>query len=130
MAVFHVCVCSFPSILVTVPRRIKARRVLHFAVYSGDYTFAAYFSVLLNQPGSHEGGEHWGFFFFLFFFTAPPTLRYLPSFFITRRVQPSLSLVDNEVEFCLLTKLFSSYRFPLLTICNKHTWMAVLSVHS
>ena len=31
------CVCVFPYILVTVPR-IKARRVLHFAVYSRDYT--------------------------------------------------------------------------------------------
>ena len=36
-----------------------------------------------------------------------PLLRCLPSFFIARRVQPSLSLVDSEVEFCLLTKLFS-----------------------
>ena len=38
-----VCVCVFsPSILVTVPP-IKARRVLHFAAYSGDYTLQRIF---------------------------------------------------------------------------------------
>ncbi len=31
--------------------------------------------------------------------------------FIARRVQPSLSLVDHEAEVCILTKLFSYYRF-------------------
>ena len=30
-------------------------------------------------------------------------LRCLPSFFIARRIQPSLSLVDREVEFCVPT---------------------------
>ena len=42
-------------------------------------------------------------------FNAPPTPPAVLAFiFIVRRVQPSLSLVDNEVEFCLLTtKLFS-----------------------
>ena len=74
MAVFHVCVCSFPSILVTVPRRIKARRVLHFAVYSGDYTFAAYFSVLLNQPGSHRKGVNTGAFSSFYFSSLPHPL--------------------------------------------------------
>ena len=104
------CVCVrvfFPSILVTVPP-IKARRVLHFAAYSGDYTIAAYLSVLLNQPGSHRRGRTLGLFSSFYISLMPlPLLRCLPSFFIARRVQPSLSLVDNEVEFCLLTKLFS-----------------------
>ena len=36
-----------------------------------------------------------------------PLLRCLPTYiFIARRLQPSLSLVDNEVEFCILPKLF------------------------
>ena len=118
------CVCVFfPTYFGDSPRT-KARRVLHFAVHSADFTMVC-FSVLLNQPGSHRS-EHWGFIFFkdsnqikdgtsphfLFFFNAP-----VPAFiFIARSVQPSLSLVDveTETEFGLLTNLFSFfYRFPL-----------------
>ena len=67
-----------------------------------------HFSVLLNQPGSHRRGRTLGLFSsFCISLMRLPLLRCLPSFFIARRVQPSLSLVDNEVEFCLLTKLFS-----------------------
>ena len=35
-------------------------------------------------------------------------LRYLPHFFIARRIQPSLSLVDRKVEFVEFTVLYLS----------------------
>ena len=58
-----VCVCmSFPSKLVTIPP-IKARRVLHFAAYSGKYTFLQpILCVPLNQSGLHGRGRTLGFF--------------------------------------------------------------------
>ena len=40
-------------------------------------------------------GSHTGFLHF--------PLRCLALFFIARRIQPSLSLVDREVEFCVPT---------------------------
>ena len=49
----------------------------------------------MQQPGSHRRKVTQDFSAFL--------LRCLPSFFIARRTQPSLSLVDREVEFCVST---------------------------
>ena len=38
--------------------------------------------------------------------------------FLARRIQPFLSLVDREVEFCVLT--FSSWAFLFLFFCDKN----------
>ena len=100
---FCMCVWSLPSILVTVPRT-RARRVLHFAVFSGDCfletVLRSVFSVHLKQPGSHRRGENTGNFFFSFFsLMLRPLLRCFAFVFIAKRVQPSLSPVDIEVVF-------------------------------
>ena len=53
---------------------------------------------------TQEEGQHTGdFFFFICFWFSTFLLRCLPFFFIARRVQHSLSLVDREVEFCVPT---------------------------
>lgn len=53
-----------------------------------------------TQEGANTGAS----LLLLYIFDKMPhlLLRCLLSFFIARRVQPSLFLVDNEVEFCLL----------------------------
>ena len=56
-----VCVCTFPIYLVTIPL-IKARRVLHFAVSSEDYTLQRTFLSFSTNRGHTGGGEPWGFF--------------------------------------------------------------------
>ena len=38
----------------------------------------------------------------------------LALFFLARRIQPSLSLVDREIEFCVLTNWSYSNCFPLV----------------
>ena len=102
-----VCVCvSFPSILVTVPP-MKVRGVLRFAAYSGDYTSQRISSVPLNQPGVTQEGANTGAFSFLFFFNAPPLPAVIASIFYREKGSAFPSLVDNEVEFGRLTKLFS-----------------------
>ena len=51
------------------------------------------------QPGSHRKKEG-----HTQDFSSPFLLRCLPSFFLSRRIQPAfLSLVDREVEFCVRT---------------------------
>ena len=93
----HVCVCVFPS-MGDGPSLIKARRVLHFAAYSGDYALQRIFSVPLDQLGSHrKGGKHWGFF--VFSLTPYTLLRCLPHFFLFLVATRVHSVVDNEVEF-------------------------------
>ena len=80
------------SNLVTVPR-IKARRVLHSAAYSGDDTLLQrIFSARLNHPGSHKRGRTLGLL------SAHLLLRCFPRLFIARRVQlslPSSTAVDS-----------------------------------
>ena len=50
-----------------------------------------------DQPGSHRQEEgHTGFLIHLL-----SAVRAL--FFLARRIQPFLSLIDREVEFCVLT---------------------------
>ena len=48
-----------------------------------------------HQPGSQRGNATQYFSTFL--------LRCLPYFFIPRRIQPSISLVYREAEFCVPT---------------------------
>ena len=56
-------------------------------------------SSLLNVPvGVTQEEGHTGFFIHLF-----SAVRAL--MFLARRIQPFLSLVDREVEFCVLTPL-------------------------
>ena len=50
-------------------------------------------------------------------------LRCLPSF-VCGEKSPSLSLVDNEAECCLLTELFSVHRFPLPGTKGRKTTLA------
>ena len=69
-------------------------------------------NVWTHQPGSHRRGRPHRIFFLLFFLHLYILLRCLPQFFIVRRIQPSLSLVDREVEFCVLTR---QNRSPLFT---------------
>ena len=53
---------------------------------------------------TQEEGQHTGDFSFLFVFDSPPSFcGACLSFFVARRVQHSLSLVDREVEFCVPT---------------------------
>ena len=63
------------------------------------------FSPLGRVSRGHTGGRPTHrrfFFFFLFvFWFSTFLLRCLPFFFIARRVQHSLSLVDREVECCV-----------------------------
>ena len=58
------------------------------------------------QPGSHKEG-HTGFF--IHFLSAVRALV-----FLARRIQPFLSLVDREVEFCVLTIYSFSTRWAFL----------------
>ena len=53
------------------------------------------------QPGVTQEGGHTGFFIHLL-----SAVRAL--IFLARRIQPFLSLVDREVEFCVLTTLVHS----------------------
>ena len=39
--------------------------------------------------------------------------------FIAKRIQPSLSLVDREVEFCVPTNWYFSTRWAFLFFCEK-----------
>ena len=53
---------------------------------------------------TQEEGQHTGDFYFLFVLGSPPSFcGACLSFFIARRVQHSLSLVDREVDFCVPT---------------------------
>ena len=63
------------------------------------------FSPLGRVSRGHTGGRptHRRFLFFICFWFSTFLLRCLPFFFIARRVQHSLSLVDREVEFCVPT---------------------------
>ena len=63
------------------------------------------FSPLGRVSRGHTGGRptHRRFFFFICFWFSTFLLRCLPFFFVARRVQHSLSLVDREVEFCVPT---------------------------
>ncbi len=82
--------------------------VLHFAVYLEDYTCSVHFPVQLEPTEVTQEGVNTGaFLFFIYSFVPhlPPTVH--AYIFIARRVRRSLSLVDHEVEVCLLTKLFS-----------------------
>ena len=92
---------SFPSILVTVVvPPIKARLLA---------SFAAYFFVPLNQPGSQDAANT-GPFSFFFFFQCPTFSCGVCLHFFSRGKGPAVpSLVDNHIEFCCrqLPKLFS-----------------------
>jgi len=105
-----VCVCVFvPSIMATVPLiKIKVRLVLHFAACRGLHLFSVLFCPTRTNRG-HKGGGEYEVFFLLSIFhlcpTVPPAVRAFIC--IARRVRPSLSLVNNIVKVCLLTKLFS-----------------------
>ena len=70
--------------------------VIPFTVlfWTSDYTFR--YNMWTHQPGSRRRKVPQEFFFFFF---SAFLLRFLPSVFIARRIQPSLSLVDREVEF-------------------------------
>ncbi|CAM9973676.1 unnamed protein product [Ectocarpus sp. 4 AP-2014] len=107
-----VCVCILvPFILATVPpvqgetctTYCCASRVLHFSVY---------FSVQLVPTGVIGGGKHWGFFFFIFDLMPhlPPAVR--AEYFLSRERSsyPFLSLVNNQVEFRLLTNIFTLWK--------------------
>ena len=61
------------------------------------------FSPLGRVSRGHTGGRptHRRFFFFICFWFSTFLLRCLPFFFVARRVQHSLSLVDREVECCV-----------------------------
>ena len=68
--------------------------------------FAAYFSVLLHQPGLHTGGgEHWGFFPSFYFFQCTHSCGIFC-------LQLSLSLVDNTMSDFVYSRSFSAHRFP------------------
>ena len=67
----NLCV-FFPSILVDSPSDQGETCTSLCSVFRGLH-FAAYFYVLLNQPGSHRRGRTLGLFSsFYFFFDAPP----------------------------------------------------------
>ena len=59
--------------------------------------------------GATQEEGHTGFFTHL-----PSAVRAL--FFLARRIQPFLSLVDREVEFCVLTILSFSTRWAFLVV--------------
>ena len=94
------CCCVFvPSILATVPP-IKARRALE------NCTGSVHFSVQLQLPGVTQEG---GFFLLALVFFAPPSSCDACLHFLSKEawVRLFLSLVNNEVELCLIKKLFT-----------------------
>ena len=108
-----VCVCVFfPAILVTAPSDQGETCASLCSVFRGLH-FPAYFSVSLNQPGSHRRRANTGAFSFLLFLMPHLLLRCLPPFFYREKGPAVPSLGYNDVEFCQLTKLFSS--LPLST---------------
>ena len=56
-----------------------------------------------TPPTPHTARSKKIFFFFFFFIHLPSAVRVL--IFIARRIQPFLSLVDREVEFCVVLTL-------------------------
>ena len=58
------------------------------------------YNVWTHQPGSQEE-SHAEFFFLLFFLPLPSAV--LALIFIARGIQPFLSLVIHEIEFCVST---------------------------
>ena len=111
-ASYHVCACVFSSHLLAAVPLFKARRALHFGVCLEDYIhlFSVFCYPTRTNRGHTGGGKHRGFILLFILLLCPTVLlRCLPSFFIARRVRPSLSLVNTTVEFCLLAKI-SSYK--------------------
>ena len=65
------------------------------------------------QPGSHRRKVTQDFSTFL--------LRCLDLFFLARRIQPFLSLVDREVDFCvLMNKSFSALWAIFFFFCEEN----------
>ena len=83
--------------------------MLHFAAYSGDYTLQRIFSS--KPTGVTQERANTGLFSAIctIFSAPPPTI--LASIFYHDKGSAVPSLVDHEVEFRQLTKLFSFYRF-------------------
>ena len=73
-------------------------------VLSSHLFWAPVFTFWVLQPGSHRRKVNIQKIFYFLFFSSPPSFcgAYL-FFFIARRVQHSLSLVDREVEICVPT---------------------------
>ena len=71
-------------------------------------------SVRLNHPRSHRRGRTLGLFcfsFFVFLLCPPPPPAVFAYILCREKGSAVPSLVDNDVEFCQLTKLFSFYCF-------------------
>ena len=105
-----VCVCSFPPILW---QSHGSRRDVYFTLQciQGTTPCSVFFCPFEPTRVTQEGVNTGAFLFFLFFFNAHPLLQRLPPFLSREeRVQPSIFLVDNEVEFC--TDVFCRVRVP------------------
>ena len=90
-----------------IRRELGQGKIIYFTVIVGDHTRWSVFCVFSSHPfwtsssldvpaGVTQEEGHTGFLIHL-----PSAVRAL--IFVARRIQPFLSLVDREVEFCVLT---------------------------
>ena len=92
--------CVFVSSILAVVPPIKARRVLHL--------FIVFYCPTRTNRGHTGGGKHRGFFLPYDVPFSPNRLAAVLALnFVAKRGRPPLSLVNNKLEYCLLTKLFS-----------------------
>jgi len=107
VSVSWLCV-FFPSILATVPP-LTARHFLHFTQYIPRTKLVpCVFCPTITSRGHTGGGKQdtLGLFFafYILLFFAPSSSPGAVFSFITRRVQPFQSLVNNIFEFCLTSE--------------------------